>query len=155
MNTTTSHKASKHREVILAHLQAGDTLTATQARIKYDCHNLAARISELRLKFGHKIESIKIGGGFVKYELDTNQPYEREFFEFLTGHNFLNKDTILKEYIKLRCDEKNTLNKAKFFTLPDYPNAFVSGAFAWPCTSKWLQISKAWCQRLERLTRNA
>ena len=149
MNTTTSHKASKHREAILAHLQAGDTLTATQARIKYDCHNLAARISELRLKDGHKIESIKIGGGFVKYELDTNVPYEREFFEFLKDYD------LLDEYIKLRGSERNTLNKVEFFTLPDYPNAFVSGAFAWPCTSKWLQISKAWCQRLERLTNNA
>jgi len=149
MNTTTSHKASKHREAILAHLQAGDTLTATQARIKYDCHHLASRISELRLKYGHKIESVKIGGGFVRYELDTNAPYEREFFEFLDDYGFLD------EYIKLRCEERNTLNKAECFTLPRHPRSFVSGAFAWPSASKWLQISKAWCQRLERLTSNA
>ena len=149
MNTTTSHKASKHRELILAHLQAGDTLTATQARIKYDCHHLASRISELRLKYGHKIDSVKIGGGFVRYELDTNAPYEREFFDFMKRYGFLD------DYIKLRCEERNTLNKSEFFTLPDYPNTFVSGAFSWPDTEKWLHISKAWNQRLERIARNA
>ncbi len=149
MNTTTSHKASKHREAILAHLQAGGTLTATQARIKYDCHHLASRISELRLKYGHKIESVKIGGGFVRYELDTNVPYEREFFEFLDDYG------VLDEFIRLRCEERNTLNKAECFTLPHHPNAFVSGAFAWPNTNQWLILSEAWNQRLERLICNA
>ena len=149
MNTTTSHKASKHREAILAHLQAGGTLTATQARIKYDCHHLASRISELRLKYGHNIESVKIGGGFVRYELDTSVPYEREFFEFLKEYD------LLDEFIRLRTDERNTLNKSECFTLPGHPREFISGAFAWPNTKRWLIFSKIWNQRLERLASNA
>ena len=147
MNTTTSHKASKHREAILAHLLAGDTLTATQARIKYDCHNLAARISELRLKYGHKIESIKIGGGFVKYELDTNQPYEREFFEFLKRKGLLN------QFIA------KTTKYHGFFSLGREPQYYVAGAFVWD--GIWMVVSKQWndvlreIQRKERLTNNA
>ena len=148
MNTTTSHKTSKHRELILAHLQAGDTLTATQARIKYDCHNLAARISELRLKDGHKIESIKIGGGFVKYELDTNQPYEREFFEFLKGKGKLD------EFISKNIKYHDT------FKLDNNPISFIAGAFIWG-KGLWGAMSIEWIyelgeiQRKERLTSNA
>ena len=147
MNTTTSHKASKHREAILDHLQSGDTLTATQARIKYDCHNLAARISELRLKYGHKIESIKIGGGFVKYELDTNQPYEREFFEFLKGKGLLDK-FIAK-----------TTKYHGHFALGRQPTHFIAEAFIWD--GIWMMVSNEWndvfreIQRKERLTNNA
>ena len=138
MNTTTSHKASKHREAILAHLQAGDTLTATQARIKYDCHNLAARISELRLKYGHKIESVKIGGGFVKYELDTNQPYEREFFEFLKGRG------LLDEFIA-----KTTKYHGRFKLDDRSSCSYISGAFVWLDEFKaWNAISKRWNEKL-------
>jgi len=139
MNTTTSHKASKHREAILTHLQAGDTLTATQARIKYDCHHLASRISELRLKYGHKIESVKIGGGFVRYELDTNVPYEREFFEFLKGKG------LLDEFIS------KTINYQGCFTLDEIPSCFVAGAFVWD--GEWSDVSRKWNKSLDSIQR--
>tara|TARA_R110001599_G_scaffold246481_2_gene446557 strand:- start:208 stop:651 length:444 start_codon:yes stop_codon:yes gene_type:complete len=125
----------------LDHLESGETLTAVKARCIYGIESLSSRISELK-KQGHKIESIEIGGGFVKYVLDDNQPLEREFFEFLK------KEGVLDEYIKLNTASTMSGAIAGVFSLSriDDPRRYSSSAFSWPPRdyNEWLRISASW-----------
>ena len=133
---------TKQRQLkfVLDHLESSETLTAVKARCIYGIESLSSRISELR-KEGHKIESIEIGGGFVKYELDDNAPLEREFFEFLK------REGVLDEYIKLNTDAKMCGGVIGEFNLSRFePRRYVASAFAWHPRDYqlWLRISASW-----------
>ncbi len=132
---------TKQRQLkfVLDHLESSETLTAVKARCIYGIESLSSRISELR-KEGHKIESIEIGGGFVKYELDDNAPFEREFFEFLKGYGGLD------EYIE------RTTEHHGGFKLLKLPSDWIAGAFNWPFPTKyWGDLDKLWSLKLETL----
>ncbi len=157
---------TKQRQLkfVLDHLESGETLTAVKARCIYGIESLSSRISELK-KQGHKIESIEIGGGFVKYELDDNRsfipdpkfaikfdieddnaPLEREFFDFLK------RNDALDSYIELR-----TANLIDYdidgFSLPRSVTSYIAAAFTWPDESymQWCNLFNSWTRKLEEL----
>ena len=109
------------KQAVLDYLETGHTLTRTQAQCLLDIANLSAVISDLR-KSGNKIDSISIGGGNVTYELDDNQPYEREFYEFLKGYGGLDW------YIEARQDN---LPDGVEFCLPKKEVQYLGAAFIW------------------------
>jgi len=125
---------------VLDHLESGETLTAVKADCIYSIKSLSSRISELRAS-GHKIESIKIGGGNVRYELDDNVPFEREFFAFLKEHD------VLDNYIYL-----NT-NSNGVFTIMGDPVTYVAGAFLFTSIG-WRNIHALWGIKLKELKSN-
>ena len=129
--------SKQQNQTVLEYLESGQTLTSVQAQCKFDIHRLAARIRSLR-KAGHVIDSIPIGGGFVKYELDDNAPFEKMFFEFLKDEG------VLDEFIKL--NEK--YNYPDEFKLANDPAFYVAGYTIWPSSSrnKWLALSTKWCE---------
>lgn len=117
---------------VLDHLKSGETLTSVKANCIYSIKSLSSRISELR-KQGHKIDSTPIGGGNVKYELDDNAPYEREFFDFLKSWGRLD------DYIKFTKEGSGGV-----FALPECPYHFVYSAFTFSATSIWNDLAGVW-----------
>ena len=138
-----NNNMSKQTETVLELLKAGQTITRTQATCLHDIANLSAVISDLR-KEGNKIESIEIGGGFVKYELDDNAPFEREFFDFLVENDSL--DSYIKNSIYASYGQ---------FMLPDKPMMWVSCHFIWSYTNEgpdyWSALSCDWRKKLQTL----
>jgi len=128
---------------VLDHLESGETLTAVKADCIYGIKSLSSRISELR-KDGHLIDSIPIGGGHVKYELDDNAPFEREFFEFLKGYGGL------ELYIDGR---SKCLGDGVEFTLPSETDEYVTGAFNWDgeLYEYWGYVNRLWLCELNIL----
>jgi hypothetical protein len=65
-------RPSTQRQSILAHLEAGHTLTAVEALERFGCFRLAARVEELR-RAGHEIVSEMIatpsGARVAEYRL--------------------------------------------------------------------------------------
>ena len=141
---------TKQRQLkfVLDHLESGETLTAVKARCIYGIESLSSRISELK-KQGHKIESIEIGGGFVKYVLDDNQPFEREFFDFLQ------RNDALDSYIHNRITALEKTGKPEF-ELPDRPVAYISRALCWSETGQgfnfWERLNVKWRNKFQSLT---
>ena len=125
-------------QTVLDHLETGQTLTATQARCNFDIHRLAARISTLR-KSGHTIDSIPIGGGFVKYEFSA--PYELDFFQFLSARG------ILDEYIVAN----TAFHSHEGFKLKGDPKYYLASLLIWPDVDKWTIHSRDWVLRLESI----
>ena len=126
-------------QAVLDYLETGNTLTRTQATCLLDIANLSAVINDLR-KSGNKIDSIDIGGGFVRYELDDNAPFEREFFAFLKENG------VLDFYIKHR-----TLKlKGVEFKLDEEPHRYISNAFDWPIfeTTRWSKLCTKWSETI-------
>ena len=120
---TARNSAKRQRQVILAYLETGATLTQIQAGIRFNVPRLAARINELRY-IGFKIESTRLKGGFVRYGLQTDtQPFEQEFFDFLKKYGGLDW------YIKNRT---GNLVDGQNFKLTSSVDGYIHAAFDWP-----------------------
>jgi hypothetical protein len=123
----------KQLKFVLDHLESGETLTSVKAQCIYSIHRLASRISDLR-KAGHNIESIKIGGGFVKYRLDDSAPMENELFKFLQDN------AVLDEYI-----EKNKQHNLKgLFELKGEPRSYLTLLILWGAGDLWERLAFEW-----------
>ena len=129
---------------VLDHLKSGETLTAVKANCIYGIKSLSSRISELRAS-GHKIDSIPIGGGNVRYELDDNAPFELEFFAFLKDR----RDDALDWYIAHTTEESGGV-----FTLPKCPHNFIYSAFTFSHGTYWCDLAKTWHRVLKGLKSN-